>query len=200
MTRVLVMVGTKKGAYLLESDAARRDWRVRGPFCDGFEVRDVSYDPADGAVYAAATSPWFGPAVFRSPDLGETWTHSSEGLTYGDDGPKLTRVWSVTPGHGGLYAGVEPAGLFRSDDQGASWRHVEGLRRHPSTPDWMLSARAFPACAFPFHRHGRCYALAFSGSKRGRVLAYRPRRWYGLNHRLAPPPAVLRRIWGRSRR
>ena len=137
MSRVLLMVGTKKGAYLLDSDEARRDWQVRGPFCDGFEVRDVSYNPADRAVYAAATSPWFGPAVFRSPDLGETWTHSSAGLTYGDDGPKLTRVWSVTPGHGRLYAGVEPAGLFRSDDQGATWRHVEGLRGHPSTPDWM---------------------------------------------------------------
>jgi photosystem II stability/assembly factor-like uncharacterized protein len=137
MTRVLVMVGTKKGAFLLDSDEARREWRVRGPFCDGFEVRDVSYDPSDGALYAAATSPWFGPAVFRSPDLGETWTHSSEGLTYGDDGPKLTRVWSVTPGHGALFAGVEPAGLFRSDDAGATWRHVEGLRQHPSTPEWM---------------------------------------------------------------
>jgi photosystem II stability/assembly factor-like uncharacterized protein len=137
MPRVLLMVGTKKGAFLLESDGTRRDWRIRGPFCEGFEVRDVSYDPSDGAIYAAATSPWFGSAVFRSPDLGETWTHSSEGLTYGDDGPKLTRLWSVTPAHGSVYAGVEPAGLFRSDDAGATWRHVEGLRRHPSTPDWV---------------------------------------------------------------
>jgi photosystem II stability/assembly factor-like uncharacterized protein len=137
MTRVLVMVGTKKGAFLLESDEARRDWRIRGPFCEGFEVRDVSYDPSDGSIYAAASSPWFGAAVFRSPDLGETWTHSSEGLTYGDDGPKLTRLWNVTPGQGAVFAGVEPAGLFRSDDRGATWRHVEGLRQHPSTPEWM---------------------------------------------------------------
>ena len=137
MTRVMLMVGTKKGAFLLDSDESRRDWRIRGPFCEGFEIRDVSYDPADGAIYAAATSAWFGPAVFRSPDLGETWTHSSEGLTYGDDGPKLTRVWSVTPGHGRLYAGVEPAGLFQSDDAGVTWRHVEGLRKHPTTPDWI---------------------------------------------------------------
>ncbi len=136
MPRVLLMVGTKKGAFLLDSDQTRRDWSVRGPFCEGFEVRDVSFDPSDGALYAAAASPWFGPAVFRSPDLGATWTHSSEGLTYGDDGPKLTRVWNVTPAHGAVYAGVEPAGLFRSDDAGTTWRHVEGLRQHPSTPEW----------------------------------------------------------------
>jgi len=137
MTRVLLMVGTKKGAFLFDSDGDRREWRARGPYCDGFEVRDITYDPADGAIYAAATSPWFGPAVFRSPDLGETWTHSSEGLTYGDDGPKLTRVWNVTPAHGAVFAGVEPAGLFRSDDAGATWHHVAGLREHPSTPDWI---------------------------------------------------------------
>lgn len=137
MPRVLLMVGTKKGAFLLDSDASRRDWRIRGPFCEGFEVRDVSYDPSDGAIYAAATSPWFGSAVFRSPDLGETWTHSSEGLTYGDDGPKLTTLWSVVPAHGSVYAGVEPAGLFRSDDAGATWHHVEGLTNHPSRPGWF---------------------------------------------------------------
>ncbi len=137
MPRVLLMVGTKKGVFLLDTDEARRDWRVRGPFCEGFEIRDAVYDPSDGSIYAAATSPWFGPAVFRSPDLGETWTHSSDGLTYGDGGPELTRVWSVMPAHGSVYAGVEPAGLFRSDDAGATWRHVAGLREHPSTPTWM---------------------------------------------------------------
>ena len=137
MPRVLLMVGTKKGAFLLDGDGERRDWAVRGPYCNGFEVRDITYDPSDGSIYAAAASPWFGPAVFRSPDLGATWTHSSAGLTYGDDGPNLTRVWNVTPAHGAVYAGVEPAGLFRSDDQGATWHEVAGLRAHPSQPEWV---------------------------------------------------------------
>jgi len=137
MPRVLLMVGTKKGAFLLESDETRRDWSIRGPFCEGFEIRDVTYDPSDGAIYAAATSSWFGHAVFRSPDLGETWTHSSEGLAYGDDRPKLTRVWNVTPAHGAVFAGVEPAGLFRSDDAGATWHHIEGLTNHPSREGWF---------------------------------------------------------------
>lgn len=137
MARVLVMVGTKKGAFLLESDESRRDWSVRGPFCEGFEIRAMAYDATDGAVYAAAASPWFGHAVFRSPDLGVTWTHSSDGLQYPEGSDQVTRVWSVTPAHGSVYAGVEPAGLFRSDDAGATWQHVEGLTNHPSRPGWF---------------------------------------------------------------
>ena len=70
--------------------------------------------------------------MFRSDDLGTTWSHSSEGLTYGDDGAKIPTVWNVTPAHGSIYAGVEPAGLFRSDDGGATWTHVSALRDHPS--------------------------------------------------------------------
>ena len=94
--------------------------------------------PSDGPgeLLAGAGSPWFGPAVWRSDDLGETWTHSSEGLTYGDDGPKVTTVWNVTAGLDGLYAGVEPAGLFKSTDGGETWSHVEGLTNHPSRPEW----------------------------------------------------------------
>ena len=137
MAHVLLLVGTRKGAFLLDGDETRRAWSIRGPFCDGFEVRDVSYDPSDGSIYAAAASPWFGPAVFRSPDLGASWTHSSAGLTYGDNGPDLTRVWNVTAAHGAIYAGVEPAGLFRSEDKGTTWREVEGLRAHPSRPEWQ---------------------------------------------------------------
>jgi photosystem II stability/assembly factor-like uncharacterized protein len=134
---VMLMVGTKKGLFVVEAAADRRTWAVRGPYCEGFEIRDAILDPSDGAILAAAASPWYGPAVFRSEDLGTSWTHSSSGLTYGDDGPALTRVWNVTPAHGRLYAGVEPAGLFRSDDRGATWAHVAGLRDHPSRPDWQ---------------------------------------------------------------
>ncbi|HET7703659.1 MAG TPA: hypothetical protein VFK35_09675, partial [Candidatus Limnocylindrales bacterium] len=61
-------------------------------------------------------------------------------LTYGDDGPRIPAVWNVTPAHGAIFAGVEPAGLFRSDDGGATWSHVGGLRDHPSRPDWQPGA------------------------------------------------------------
>src|SRR5512135_3605393 len=114
--RVMLLVGTKKGAFLLDGGAERRDWSIRGPLCEGWSILDVSYDARDGALYAGGGSAWYGPAVWRSADLGETWTHPSTGLTYGDGEPAVTRVWNVTPADGVLYAGVEPAGLFRSVD------------------------------------------------------------------------------------
>ncbi len=69
MPRVLLMVGTKKGAYLLESDEARRDWSVRGPFCEGFEIRDVSYNPADGRFTRQPPHPGSAPRSSARP----TW-------------------------------------------------------------------------------------------------------------------------------
>jgi photosystem II stability/assembly factor-like uncharacterized protein len=135
--RVLLLVGTKKGAFILESDAGRTSWSLRGPLCEGWPIHDLIVEPGSGALLAAGGSPWYGPAVFRSDDLGRTWTHSSAGLTYGDAAEPIKTVWSLaaTP-DGGLLAGVEPAGLFRSDDRGATWRHVEGLTNHPTRPTW----------------------------------------------------------------
>ena len=135
--RVLLLVGTKTGAFILESDERRRDWSLRGPLCEGWPVHDLIHDPASGAIYAGSGNPWYGPAVWRSNDLGATWTHSSAGLTYGDDGPKVTTIWALaTAPDGSLLAGVEEAGLFRSTDGGATWTHVEGLTNHPSRPTW----------------------------------------------------------------
>ncbi|HEX5589120.1 MAG TPA: hypothetical protein VFX65_02375 [Candidatus Limnocylindrales bacterium] len=152
--RVALLVGTPKGAFILDGDATRRSWTVRGPLCEGWPIHDISVDPSSGAILAGGGSPWYGPAVWRSDDLGATWTHSSEGLTYGDgDGaPKLKTVWNVTASNGAagspsaasraagsraIYAGVEPAGLFRSTDGGQTWAHVEGLTNHPSRPEWQ---------------------------------------------------------------
>ena len=135
--RVVLLVGTRKGAFLLDGDAGRRDWRVRGPLCEGWPLHDLSIEPGSGAILAGGGNNWYGPAVWRSDDLGDTWSHSSEGLTYGDDGPKVTTVWNVTATKDAIYAGVEPAGLFKSTDGGATWQHVEGLRQHPTTPDWQ---------------------------------------------------------------
>lgn len=137
MARVVVMVGTRKGAFLVESDESRERWTVRGPFCEAWPILHVNYDPASRSVYAVGGSPWYGAAVWYSRDLGQTWSHSSLGLTYGDAGPKLNRLWNITPAHGALYVGAEPAGLFRSDDGGESWRHVAGLREHPTRPEWQ---------------------------------------------------------------
>lgn len=139
-TRVVVLVGTKKGAFILESDAARRSWSLRGPFCEAWPVNHVIGEPASGRIHAAGGNEWFGPAVWTSKDLGASWTHSSEGLAYGEGEPPIRSVWSLAPANGHLYAGVEPAGLFRSGDGGKSWTHLGGLRDHPSRADWQPGA------------------------------------------------------------
>ena len=99
-------------------------------------MNHVVGDPETGAIYGAGGNEWFGPAVWKSTDLGETWTHSSDGLAYEAGEEPIKAVWSVAPKNGSLYAGVQPAGLFRSDDAGLNWQHVEGLQKHPSRSQW----------------------------------------------------------------
>lgn len=135
--RIALLIGTPKGAFIVEGDAARHEWRLRGPLCEGWPIHDISVEPGTGALLAGGASPWYGAAVWRSDDFGDTWGHSSEGLTYGDDGPKLKTVWNVTASNGSIYAGVEPAGLFRSHDSGSTWEHITGLTNHPTRPEWQ---------------------------------------------------------------
>ncbi|MFE0754798.1 WD40/YVTN/BNR-like repeat-containing protein [Inquilinus sp. NPDC058860] len=134
--RVLILVGTKKGAFIAEGDPARRSWRLRGPFCETWPINHVVADPASGTIYGAGGNEWFGPAVWKSTDLGESWTHSSDGLAYAEGQEPIKAVWSLGVRNRRVYAGVQPAGLFHSDDGGQSWSHVEGLQRHPTRPEW----------------------------------------------------------------
>src|SRR3954468_6231366 len=90
MSRTMLLVGTRKGCFLVESDGDRRDWSVRGPYCEGWPIYHAIHDPATGTMYAAAASEWHGASVWRSDDLGETWTQSSEGLSY-EEGTKLSK-------------------------------------------------------------------------------------------------------------
>lgn len=136
MAKVVILVGTKKGAFLLESDAARKTWVLKGPYCATWPIQHVIADAMSGAIYAAGGNPWFGPAVWKSADLGETWSHSSEGLAYAEGEEPVKAAWSLAVAPDGLYAGVEPAGLFRSTDGGVTWAHVSGLRAHPTCEHW----------------------------------------------------------------
>jgi len=136
-TKVHVLVGTKKGLFILESDADRRSWRLRGPFCETWPINHAIGDPATGAIHGAGGNEWFGPAVWTSPDLGDSWTHASDGLAYAAGAAPVKAAWSLAAGGGRLYAGVEPAGLFVSDDGGRSFAPVDGLQQHPSRPDWQ---------------------------------------------------------------
>jgi photosystem II stability/assembly factor-like uncharacterized protein len=135
--KVLVLLGTRKGVFIVDSDGDRRSWRLRGPFCETWPMNHVVGDPDTGTIYGGGGNEWFGPAVWRSDDLGETWTHSSKGLAYEEGEQPIKAVWSLAKRNGSLYAGVEPAGLFRSGDGGQNFEHVSGLRDHPTRPEWQ---------------------------------------------------------------
>ena len=135
--KILLLVGTKKGAFILDGDASRKKWDMRGPFCETWPINHMVADEDAGTIYAGGGNEWFGPAVWKSDDLGTTWSHSSEGLAYPEGKEPVKSVWYVKHGNGSLYAGVEPAGLFRSEDEGITWTHIEGLQKHPSRESWM---------------------------------------------------------------
>lgn len=134
--KVIVLVGTKKGVFILESDEHRSDWKLSGPHCQTWPINHVIGDATTGTIYAGGGDAWFGPAVWKSTDLGQSWTHSSQGLAYEAGKEPIASVWSVHAAHGELLAGVQPAGLFRSADGGETWSHLEALQEHPSRPHW----------------------------------------------------------------
>jgi photosystem II stability/assembly factor-like uncharacterized protein len=134
--QVVLLVGTRKGCFVLESGGDRRDWEVRGPFCEGWPIYHAVHDPASGSLYAAAASEWHGAGVWRSGDLGETWEFSSEGLGYSDDGLKLSKVSGLTAAHGRLLAGAEACGVFESRDGGVTWSLLSTLDGQPNRELW----------------------------------------------------------------
>jgi photosystem II stability/assembly factor-like uncharacterized protein len=136
MPKTLLTVGTRKGAFLLESDD-RREWTLRGPYCEGWPVYHAIYDPTTGEIYAAAASEWHGSTIWRSGDLGETWEQSSEGLTYGDDdGRKISKVSTLARAGDRLLVGVEAPGIFESRDNGETWSLLSTLSGQHGSEAW----------------------------------------------------------------
>ena len=137
MARTLLLIGTRKGCFILESDADRRDWALRGPVCEGWPVYHAIHDPGSGAIYAAAASEWHGSAVWRTTDLGENWALSSEGLAYDADGErKLSKVSTLAVKNGRVLVGVEAPGIFQSQDGGESWSLLSTLAGQPGSDVW----------------------------------------------------------------
>ena len=132
---LIVLVGTRKGCFILEGDESRRDWKLRGPYCEGWPVFHAVHDPDSGTIYAAAASEWHGAGVWRSTDLGESWQLSSEGLAY-DDGRKLSKISGLSAAHGRVLAGSEAAGVFQSRDGGESWSLLSTLDGQPGRSGW----------------------------------------------------------------
>jgi hypothetical protein len=144
MPQTVVLVGTRKGLFMLTGAGDRRDWELRGPFCEGWPIYHAVYDADSGAIFAAAASEWHGATVWRSADLGETWEQSSEGLTYGEDGLKLSKISGLTVAHGRLLAGVENVGIFESRDGGSNWSLLSTLEGQPGSQVWNDPANQPP--------------------------------------------------------
>lgn len=143
--RVVLLVGTRKGAFIVEGDAERTQWSVRSSSHMGQNVMHMNYDPRTGTTLAAVGDPWFGSRVYRSNDLGQTWDEPQVGITFpADSGRSLEKIWHVSPGRadepGVLYAGVEPAALFKSTDDGQTWDFVPSLEAHPTRAEWQPGA------------------------------------------------------------
>ena len=99
--KVLTLVGTRKGAFVMESGAERKNWNVRGPYLEGQNVMHMAYDPRTSTLFAAVGDPWFGSRVYRSTDLGNTWDEPQTGPVFPEStGLTLDKVWHVEGGNG----------------------------------------------------------------------------------------------------
>ena len=148
MSEVRVLVGTRKGAFILNSDERRQTWDVSGPYFAGWEVYHLAGSPVDpDRLYASQSTSWFGQVIQRSDNAGRTWETMSNDFSYAgvpgthqwyDGTPhpwEFARVWHLEPSltdRETVYAGAEDAALFRSTDGAASWQEVRGLREHDS--------------------------------------------------------------------
>ncbi len=156
MSSVRVLVGTRKGAFVLESDGKRQAWKVDGPHFGGWEIYHLKASPAEpNRIYASQSTSWFGQLIQRSDDGGKTWQpagndfayHGTTGTHQWYDGTphpwEFARVWHLEPSLTDpdlVYAGVEDAALFRSTDGAQTWEELSGLRCHPSAPSWQPGA------------------------------------------------------------
>jgi len=155
-SKVRVLVGTRKGTYIVESTKARKTWKVGAVSNPGREIYHVVSDPRHpGHLYAAVNSGFWGPILYRSPNWGRSWEEVTTPLTepskdrkpmFNDADPTapvprpVQNLWHVEPGHASepntLFIGVDPHFLFRSDDLAKTWEPVKAINEHPGRKDW----------------------------------------------------------------
>ncbi len=156
MSGVRVLVGTRKGAFILTADGARKSWKVDGPFFGGWEMYHLKGSPADPQrLYASQSTGWHGQVIQRSSDGGRTWEPVDNTFAYdGTPGPhtwydgtphpyEFKRVWHLEPSLDDpdtVYAGVEDAAMFKTTDGGKSWVELPALRRHRTASSWQPGA------------------------------------------------------------
>jgi photosystem II stability/assembly factor-like uncharacterized protein len=143
---VVILVATRKGAWLFHGDAKRKDWRVDGPHFLGQIINHLVLDPRDGrTLLAAAKTGHLGPTIFRSTDLGRRWQEAARPPAFAKaakgKGRVVDHTFWLSPGHadepGCWYAGTSPQGLFRSEDGGMTWAPFSGINDDPQYRTWM---------------------------------------------------------------
>ena len=165
-SKVKVLVGTRKGGFIYTSDKDRKKWAASDILFKGWNLMHMNMDPRDGRLHAAVDHFVFGATTQHSDDLGQTWTQATavpaisrpsksgrpsgtveEAISGGpppDKQEEVIKVWNITPGcadePGVLYAGVQPATLFKSTDRGETWALNESLYDHPQRGQWNPGA------------------------------------------------------------
>ncbi|MBP1686386.1 MAG: hypothetical protein H6Q33_2529 [Deltaproteobacteria bacterium] len=156
MSKIRVLVGTRKGAFVLTADGKRKRWKVNGPHFAGWEIYHIKGSPADpNRLYASQSNAWFGQVIQRSSDGGQSWEPVGNQFAY-DGSPgthqwydgtarpwEFTRIWHLEPSPSDpdtVYAGAQDAALFRTADGGQTWQEIDGLRGHGSASAWQPGA------------------------------------------------------------
>jgi hypothetical protein len=169
--RLVILVATRKGAWLFHSDVKRKTWVVDGPHFLGHVITHMQLDPRDGrTLLAAAKTGHLGPTIFRSTNLGRSWKEAQQPPAFAQPAftqPTFTQPTStqptstqptsalpgravdhtfwLTPGHaserGTWYAGTSPQGLFRSEDGGVSWAPLPSVNDNAQFREWMGSVQ-----------------------------------------------------------
>jgi photosystem II stability/assembly factor-like uncharacterized protein len=143
--KMVLMVGTKKGAFVFTSDGSRKVWKSTGPNFKGNEIYHMNYDERSGRMFASVNSNHWGPTVAISDDLGYGWKESKTPPKFPkSSGLSVERVWHIEPGResepGVVYAGVAPGCLFSSDDGGKSWSVNDAMLNHKTRKKWQPGA------------------------------------------------------------
>ena len=148
--RTVVLVATRKGAWLFHGDASRKKWQVDGPHFLGHTISHLVLDPRDQrTLLAAAKTGHLGPTIFRSKDMGKTWKEAVQPPAFAKapdapgavKGRAVDHTFWLTPAHADepdvWYAGTSPQGLFRSEDGGVTWAPFSSINDDPQYREWM---------------------------------------------------------------
>jgi len=138
--RVVLAIGTKKGLFVADAAKTRQRFSLRGPFGPGVAVYAALIDTrGTPRLFASSCNAFFGMKVLRSNDLGKSFEETASAPAFPEnDGRALQNIWTLEPGNDGvdLWAGVEPAALFKSRDGGDSWEMAEGISNHEHARTW----------------------------------------------------------------